>query len=482
MNNRMTRRELLKGAAILGAGFGMGAGAPLVSGVSRVFAQERTGKSMLPAGKDRPNIVFIMADDLGYGDLGCYGSMAINTTHIDSLATGGMMFTDFYVCSPVCTPSRYGLLTGRYPARADLNLAFLPPDIVFKKRIEYGFYQKLADIGLLDSGDPGTCQGLRGDEYSLARGLKDAGYATCLVGKWHLGYTEEYLPNANGFDYFYGTPGVNDMKPFRLMRDNEVIEEDVADQGTLTKRYTEEALAFMEREKERPFFLFFSHTFPHIPLHASEDFLGTSEGGLYGDTVEEIDWSVGKVLDKLDELGVTDNTIVIFTSDNGPWYEGSPGGLRGGKGLAYEGGVRVPMIIKWPGVVSPGAVNHAVASNLDFCPTFIALAGAEMPEDRVIDGEDILPLFLGSEESPHEAIYYYHAEKVEGIRVGEWKYIRKHNVYVWPSNLQFKGPWLFNMETDPQERYDLSMNHPDIVEKLEGMIADWETSMNASRP
>ena len=473
MDDKLSRRDLLKyGGSLLTAA--------AMSGVAGSLLSPRPAFGREP-GKSLPNIVFIMTDDMGYGDLGCYGGKSIRTPNIDRLAAGGMRFTDFYVCSPVCTPSRFGLLTGRYPARVDLNLAFIPPDTPTKTKLEFGFYEKLGAIGMLDTGDPGTCKGIPADEYTLAEGLKDAGYSTCIIGKWHLGYTPEYSPNVNGFDYFYGSPGVNDIKPFKLMRNDTVLEEHITDQTTLTKRYTVEALDFIERSKNGPFFLYFAHTFPHHPYHASDDFLGKSKGGLYGDTVEEIDWSVGEVMKKLDELGLSENTIVIFTNDNGQLFEGSPAGMRGCKGLTYEGGFRVPMIARWPNMIRPGTVNRGVAVNLDFYPTFFSIAGVPLPDDRPIDGRNMMHMFKGDEKSPNEAIYYYHAEKLEAIRVGRWKYMRKHNVYVWPSNLQQKGPWLFDMEVDPNERYNMGHTYPDVMKELEAKIVEWENSFEPKK-
>ena len=464
----ITRRTLLK---ILGAAGLSTLAGPFLGGMN-ALGQDSGGKN-----GGLPNIVLINADDLGYGDLGCYGSTAIRTPNIDSLADDGMKFTDFYACSPVCSPSRFGLLTGRYPIRIGLHAALFPTHMPLKVRMTDRFYETLGEVGLLDLKKKGYAVGIPEDEITIAEILKERGYKTGMVGKWHLGDEKPYLPTDNGFDSFFGVPYSNDMVPYPLYRDEEIIEEDIADQGTLTKRYTEEALTFIDENHEEPFFFYFAHTFPHIPLHASEDFLGTSAGGLYGDTVEEVDWSVGKVLTKLDELGLTDNTIVIFTSDNGPWYEGSPGDLRGGKGVSYEGGFRVPMIIRWPGVVFPGSACDEMANNMDFFPTLAVAAGAQLPDDREIDGMDITRLLTDSGPTPHEAFFFYHYDEVQGVRWGDWKYLRKLNVYDWPSNLQRKGPWLFNMKTDPQERYDLTETYPDIAQKLEGMISDWEATM-----
>ncbi len=421
-----------------------------------------------------PNIIIINADDLGYGDLSCFDSKAISTPSLDRMAGEGMRFTDFYVCSPVCSPSRYGLLTGRYPVRIDLNQALMPSNAPVAKRMEESFYRAIGKLGLIDLGDAGDAHGIPQEDVTLAEALREAGYRTCLIGKWHLGDTPEFHPRKHGFDYFFGVPYSNDMVPFPLYRNEEVLEEEIEDQGTLTKQYTDQALQFIEDAKNERFFLYFAHTFPHVPLHASDDFRGKSRGGLYGDTVEEIDWSVGKLLEKLDESGLAERTLIFFTSDNGPWYEGSPGGLRGGKGLTFEGGFRVPMIARWSGHVPAASVCNEMAANIDFFPTCLALAGVALPGGRIIDGKDIAPLLAGNGKTPHEAIYFYRWDKGEAIRVGKWKYHRRRNVYIWPSNLQTKGPWLFDMESDPHERYDVSETYPEIAEQLESMLAGWD--------
>jgi uncharacterized sulfatase len=286
----------------------------------------------------------------------------------------------------------------------------------------------------------------------------------------------EHHPNANGFDHFFGTPYSNDMIPYPLYRNDEKLEENIADQSTLTGRYTEEALTFIERSGNEPFFLYFAHTFPHIPLHASENFRGKSRAGLYGDAVEELDWSVGQLLEKLKQMGIDNDTLVIFTSDNGPWYEGSPGSLRGGKGMTFEGGFRVPMIARWPAQIPAGAVCREPAMNLDIFPTCLALAQAGPPV-RQIDGKNILHLLKGEGASPHKAIFFYRCDEVEAVRAGKWKYHRRRNVYVWPSSLQKKGPWLFDLESDPNERYDVSATYPDIATNMENLIVRWENDM-----
>ena len=308
-----------------------------------------------------PNVVFIYADDLGYGDLGCYGSN-IRTPNLDRMASEGMRFTHFYSGNPVCSPSRTALMTGRYPPRAGVPRVLRPDDTT----------------GLPDS------------EVTIAQMLKARDYKTMCVGKWHLGHLPAYLPTSRGFDEYFGIPYSNDMSPRSLLHNIETIEEP-AKLETLTPRYTEQALRFIERSKDAPFFLYFPHTMPHIPLAASTRFRGKSPQGLFGDVVEEIDWSVGEVLGTLKRLGLDRNTLVLFSSDNGPWFQGSPGRLRGRKGMTWEGGVRVPMVARWPGRVPAGKRCDGLASPMDVLPTVAKLCGVT-PKNPV-DGVD--PCSLG---------------------------------------------------------------------------------------
>ncbi len=465
---------------ILRAGLALGAGLVVSGPAGRLFSAFGAGPGDAgPAGlTTKPlNFVVILTDDLGWGDLGCYGSRAVSTPNIDALAAHGTRFTDFYACAAVCSPSRYGLLTGRYPIRVDLNTAIFPSEMPFKYWAQHKFYGGIGEIGIIDERNRGSFTGIAAEEVTLAEALKERGYATGIIGKWHLGDEGIHLPTANGFDEFFGVPYSNDMHPFPLYRNDTIIEPDITDQSTLTARYTEEAVDFIEKNKQRPFFLYIAHTFPHIPLFASKEYRGKSRGGLYGDTVEEIDASVGAVMHKLEQAGLSENTVVVFTSDNGPWYEGSTGDLGGGKGLSLEGGFRVPLIVRWPGVAREGAVCHEPAVNIDFFPTFLAAAGASPPKDRVIDGRDITGVIKGCGKSPHEAIYFYHNGQLEAIRAGKWKYHRRHNVYVWPSSLQKKGPTLYDLETDPGEDYNVIMTYPDVAERLEAMMQQWEATI-----
>ena len=341
-----------------------------------------------------PNIVVILADDLGYGDIGAYGARRINTPHIDRLAAEGLRFTQGYASANVCSPSRAGLMTGRYAIRS-------------------GMAWKVVDAE--------SAHGLPEAEETLGELVKRQGYSTLYVGKWHLGNFPEHIPLKHGFDGFFGAPASNDMPNFALY-DGDILVEQPVDQGTLTRRYTDRAVRFIAENSTGPFMLFLAHTFPHIPLYASEAFHGKSGAGLYGDTVEELDWSTGQILAALEDHGVLDNTLVIFTSDNGPFFEGGTGGLRGGKGTSWDGGYRVPLIAGWPAVISPGRVTAAMAMNIDVLPTIADILGLE-PAAAVVDGRSLLPVFRGADESPHDFLYYFNNERVVGVRSQDWKYV-----------------------------------------------------------
>ncbi len=393
-----------------------------------------------------PNFVFIFADDLGYGDLGCYGQKTIKTPRLDQMAAEGVRFTDFYVAAPVCTPSRAALLTGCYPLRVGL-----PAVLNVNSKI-----------------------GISSEEITLAQVLKTRGYATACIGKWHLGCQKQFLPTRHGFDYFFGLPYSNDMNtkksPLPLIRNEEVIEQPAVLE-TLTERYTEEAIKFIKENKERPFFLYFPHTFPHVPLAASERFRGKSAGGLYGDVVECIDWSVGRVLDTLKELGLEDNTLVIFSSDNGPWAQkrpnaGTAGPLRSSKGSTFEGGMREPFIARWPGKIPAGSICSEMATALDILPTFARLAGAKVPTDRIIDGRDIWPLIScrPGAVTPRESFSYYKGDQLQAVRSGKWKLVLPHKNGTEDVRLS-----LYDLKADIGERNDLSKEYPGIVKRLQAL-------------
>ncbi len=441
-----------------------------------------------------PNIVLIVADDLGWGDLSCYGSQALRTPNIDRLAAEGVRFTDFHACDAVCTPSRAGLLTGRYPARMGLDTPLQALGEPLGKRAVVRLGYLLGRIGLLDLAARGGGEGLPAEEVTLAEALRSAGYRTGMVGKWHLGdYSADprFNPLRHGFDFQFGVPYSNDMAPLPLFRNGDRVEEDVPDQSVLTGLYTREALGFIESTADRPFFLYFAHTFPHRPLAASAKFTGTSAGGLYGDVVAEMDASVGEILDALDAKGLTGDTLVFFTSDNGPWYDGSPGPFRGRKGQSFEGGHRVPLLARAPGLIPPGSVSAVPAVNLDLFPTCLAAAGLAPPADRVVDGRDITGLLTGSSDgAPDPCLYLYHQGELEGVRQGKWKYLRSTSHYVWPLpvNERLGGvanhttgplPLLFDLETDPGEAYDLAGRFPDVVARLDAAMTAWEERMAA---
>lgn len=406
----------------------------------------------------KPNIILIFCDDLGYGDLGCYGSEKNRTPNIDRLADQGIRFTSFYSSSPVCTPSRSSLMTGCYPRRVGMHEA------------ETGHWVLI----------PRNRRGLHPEETTLAEVLKSNGYATACVGKWHLGDQPPHLPTNHGFDYYFGIPYSNDMQsagrgdpPLPLVRDREVIEAP-ADQATLTQRYTREVISFVERHRDEPFFVYLPHTFPHLPLFASPAFHGKSGNGRYGDSVEEIDWSTGKIMETLTRLGIENRTILIFTSDNGS--NGRNGGsnapLAGAKGSTMEGGMRVPMIARWPNRFPAGQTVDQLASTMDFLPTLAALTNSELPS-RKLDGHDISRLLSGEPEakSPYEVFYYYRRRQLQAVRWGDWKLHLPLNAtfpnWTTPTKTSRGRPAkLINLTTDLQEENDVSEEHPQVLARL----------------
>lgn len=407
-----------------------------------------------------PNLVIIFADDLGYGDLGVYGHPTIRTPKLDRMAHEGLRFTQFYAAASVCTPSRAALMTGRYPIRTGLVQGLIPGRVLF----------------------PNDKVGLRPEEVTIAEVLKQRSYATMAIGKWHLGHLPKFLPTAQGFDGYFGIPYSNDMDHVAaqdgkagywnvpLMR-NEKIVERPADQTSLTKRYTEEALQFIQEYQHAPFFLYLAHTMPHIPLFASPEFAGVSSRGLYGDVVEEIDWSVGEVLNTLRELQLDERTLVIFTSDNGPWlvqglHGGSAGLLREGKGTTWEGGMREPMIAWWPGTVPAGQTTNALATTMDLLPTAAALSDAPLP-DCPLDGYDLLPLLKSDAPSPRDFFVYYRGDRVYAARYGPWKaHFVTQTAYPDGPPITHETPELYHLENDPSEKYDIAIQHPDVVETI----------------
>ena len=391
----------------------------------------------------KPNFVIILADDLGYGDIGAFGSKLIKTPNLDRMAAEGAVLTSFYSSANICTPSRGGLLTGKYPIRLDLTKGVARPT------------NKI---------------GLSQDETTVATILRDEGYATACIGKWHLGHAPEHWPTAHGFDYFYGLPYSNDMLPLALYRMGEAIEEPV-DQTTLTERYTREALQFIESNRDQPFFLYLPHTMPHVPLHVSEGFARKSDAGLYGDVVETIDWSVGEILSKLEELGLAENTLVLFTSDNGPWWEGSAGEFRDRKGSSWDGGMRVPLIARWPGTIMAGTRSDAISMNIDLFPTLLKLAGAKAPKRKDIDGRDIFSLLEGSTDSPHEYLYLFNGSVIAAVRTQRWKLVsqsfyRGYSITVGAKSYYYHPGMLFDMESSAVETYSSARENPEVTAEL----------------
>lgn len=425
---------------------------------------------------ERPNIVVILADDLGYGDLACYGHPKFKTPHLDRMAKEGVRLTQFYVPVPYCAPSRATLLTGRYPWHNGVT-SNPAPDARPPKN----------DVGIPDS------------EVTLGEAFQSAGYATCCVGKWHLGHVPRFYPTRHGFDAYLGILYSNDMRPVELVEGEKTIEYPVV-QATLTKRYTERAVRFIEKNKDRPFFLYLPHAMPHKPLACSEDFYKKSGAGLYADVMAELDWSVGQVLGTLKELGLDEKTLVVFTSDNGPWFGGSTGGLRGMKSRTWDGGIRVPLIARWPGRIPPGQVIDEPCGTIDVFPTVLKAAGIAPPKDRRLDGEDIMPVLVSKAKSPHKALFAMQAGRLMTVRSGRWKLHvhvpRRPPFQDDPENwVDPRGPdgvtilapceqykptahpgvltgdppasmMLFDLEADPAEQHNVADRHPDVARRL----------------
>lgn len=405
-----------------------------------------------------PNFVFIFTDDLGYGDIGVFGADDIDTPHIDRMGKEGIMFTDLYVSASICSPSRASLLTGRYAQRMGINGVFFPHSLT----------------------------GMPTDELTQAEVLSGAGYTTALIGKWHLGHMHRYLPLQRGFDEYFGMPYSNDMASAVYMRGNNV-EEHFVDQRYTTRTYTEEAVDFIDRNTDRPFYLLLSHNMPHVPLYVSEDFEGTSGKGLYGDVIQELDWSVGRVIEKLRDEQLLDNTLVVFSSDNGPWlvmrdHGGSSGELREGKFFTFEGGMRVPTVAMWPGKIPPGTVYEGLATLMDWFPTFSHLAGADLPEDLELDGENITPVLFGEGEREGQDFLFMENEELQGYRYKNWKIKLEYE--------GFPGAWyrqrvephpllLIDLDHDITESENLADRYP---EKVEFMLEKMDSAYQSIGP
>jgi len=464
------RRRLRRRAFLETAGRAALASAAALPGCARVRGAPRAG---------RPNVVLILIDDMGYGDIEPFGSTINHTPNLNRMAREGMKLTSFYVGASVCTPTRASLMTGCYPKHVGLAKGSWHA-VLF----------------------PGDKHGLHPDEVTVAEVLKAAGYATGCFGKWHLAgrrrqqYPPELMPTAQGFDSFFGTPLHNgftrtvEAKSFRtqLMRGSEVLD-DFLDQGemdTLTRRYTEEAVRFIRDHAEGPFFLYLAHNMPHVPLGASEAFRGQWERGLYGDVIAELDWSLGQVIQTLQDLGIDRDTLVLFTSDNGPWiekhlgdYGGSADPLRGSKMMTWDGGLRVPCIVRWPGHVPAGRTSGEIATTLDLLPTFARLAGARVPDDRTIDGMDLSDFLLGrSETSPRDRVYFYCYTHLQAVRVGRWKLVLPRPAHPkwcgWSARMvdAVEDTELYDLETDIGESQNVAAEHPDVVKRLMGVVEE----------
>lgn len=425
-----------------------------------------------------PNVVLILADDLGYGDLGCYGHPKFKTPRIDQLAAEGAKLTQFNCPAPFCAPTRASLMTGRYPFRCGMTQNPAP-----------------------DGGPAADALRLPASEVTLAQVLKTAGYATGMVGKWHLGHKAGALPTERGFDEYHGIPYSNDMRPVQVLEDTQVAEYPVV-QATLTQRYARRATDFIHRHAKKPFFLYFAEAMPHKPLAASEKNYRKSGAGLYGDALLELDDSVGAVLDALRQEGLDDNTLVLFTSDNGAWFGSSTGGLRGMKGTNYEGGYRVPMIARWPGKIPAGHVSNELAVMMDLFATVLHATDTKMPDDRVLDGRNLLPLLTSEAKSPHEFIFGHQNSKLATIRDARWKLhvlpasqmkLKPGADGLWldpraPDGVTILAPFeqynldsppgvttgaepgrmqLFDLQNDPAEQTDVAAQHPDEVKRLQ---------------
>ncbi len=439
-------------------------------------------------GAPPPNFVVIFADDLGYGDLGCYGHPTIATPNLDRMAAEGQRWTDFYSAAPVCTPSRAALLTGRLPIRSGM--------CDDRRRVLF----------------PNSAGGLPPEEITMAEALKELGYGTACIGKWHLGHLPKYLPTSQGFDSYFGIPYSNDMdrvadspggrkafwnpKPeywnVPLMRNQKIVERP-ADQTTITRRYTEEAIRFIRASRGKPFYCYLAHNLPHVPLFASREFQGRSRRGLFGDVVEEIDSGVGRILQTLRDLQLEQRTLVVFTSDNGPWlifnqHGGSAGLLRDGKGSTWDGGMREPALFWWPGVVKPGVI-HQMGSTMDVFTTCIKLAGGKVPADRVIDGVDISPVLLGPVcprqigPSPRKTMFFYRGTKLYAVRHRKFKaHFITQPAYGGGKAQQHDPPLLYNLGHDPGEKFDVAADHPEVIAEIRRIARAHREEMEPGEP
>ena len=425
----------------------------------------------------KPNFIVIFCDDLGWGDLGCFGNPTIRTKHLDTMAAEGMKFTQFYVGASVCTPSRAALMTGRLPCRSGMCSN--------TKRVLF----------------PDSKGGIPASEVTLAEALKQGGYSTACIGKWHLGHLKPFLPTSNGFDYYFGIPYSNDMdrlasspkgreaifdpKPeyynVPLMRNEEIIERP-ADQTTITRRYTEETIKYIDENKDKPFFIYLAHSMPHIPLFRSPEFVGVSRRGYFGDVIQEIDWSVGQILQKLRDTHLDENTLVVFCSDNGPWlifgdHGGSAGPLRDGKGSTWDGGMREPTIFWWPKTIPAGEVAADVGSTMDLMATFTSLAGVPTPTENKLDSYDLTPVLKQTGTSKRESLFYYRGYDLMAVRHGPWKLHLYTQTGYGGKREAHNPPLLFNLEHDPGESRNVANDNPEVIEEILAIIKKHQSEM-----
>jgi len=422
------------------------------------------------------NFIIIFCDDLGYGDIGVFGHPTILTPNLDHMAAEGQKWTNFYVAASVCTPSRAGLMTGRLPVRSGMANS--------KRRVLF----------------PDSNGGLPAEEITIAEILKEKNYATACIGKWHLGHLPRYLPTRQGFDYYFGIPYSNDMDRIAgkdsdvfyqpksdywnvpILRNEEIVERP-ADQNTLTRRYTEETIEFIKQHKGGPFFIYLAHNMPHVPLFRSKDFAGKSRRGLYGDVVEEVDWSVGQILQTLRQQGLAENTLVVFTSDNGPWLShreqgGSAGLLREGKGMTWDGGMREPTIFWWPGTIHPAIITD-MGSTLDLLPTFAGICGAPLPDDRPLDGYDLQGVLKEQKKSPRDIMFFYRGTELYAVRKGSFKahFITEYAYVKDAQKTVHDPPLLYQLEYDPSEKYNVAGQYPDIVAEIQHLAEQHKAAM-----
>lgn len=462
-----------------------------------ILALWASGGTIAGHAAEHRNVVLILADDLGWGDLGVYGHTRFKTPHLDRMAAEGARFTNFYAPMPYCAPSRAALMTGRYPGRCGLTNNPVPAGDVVQHNLDH--------VGL-----PLT-------ERTLGTVFQEAGFATACLGKWHLGHRPEFRPTRRGFDEYLGILYSNDMTPVELYDGDRRVEYPVV-QATLTRRLTERALAFIDRNRDRPFFLYLPHHMVHKPLAASEDFYKKSGAGLYGDALAELDDGVGRVLAKLKELGLDAKTLVFFAGDNGPWYGGSTGGLRGMKGQNWEGGIREPLIARLPGVIPAGIVRDQPALLMDLFPTALAFAGVPIPNDRKLDGRDLTAVLTEGAASPHEALFSQKQDQIATVRRGKWKLHLippsppKEKTWLpgepWidprgPDGVRILAPFeqahpsefpglrtgpvakaglLFDLDADPNEQVDQAAAHPEIVKQLQALAAELRAEFAGPTP